>query len=128
MSVIEEFKSFALRGSVVDLAIGVVIGAAFNGIVNSLVADVFMPAFGVVTGNINFSELVLQIDDSKIAYGKFIQAIFSFVIIAFSLFLFIKFMNSLRKKEEEKPKEEKTQAEDVKLLTEIRDLLAQKNI
>ncbi len=123
MAVIEEFKAFAMRGSVVDLAVGVVIGASFNTIVNSLVADVIMPAFGVVTGNINFSELALVVGTSTIAYGKFIQATLSFIIIAFSLFLVIKAVNAMRKKEELAPEVVKPPSDEVRLLTEIRDLL-----
>lgn len=118
----QEFKAFAMRGSVVDLAIGVVIGAAFNSIVNSLVADVVMPSFGIITGNINFSELVFVVGSSTIAYGKFIQATLSFVIIAFSLFLVIKTMNAMRKKEEHTP-EEKPVTDEVRLLGEIKELL-----
>lgn len=123
MSIIQEFKAFAMRGSVVDLAVGVIIGSAFGAIVNSLVGDVIMPTFGVVTGNVNFSDLVLTVGTSKIAYGKFLQATFSFLIVAFSLFAVIKLMNTLRKKEEQKPAEEKTVSDEVKLLTEIRDAL-----
>ena len=122
MTVMQEFKAFAMRGSVVDLAIGVVIGAAFNSIVNSLVADVVMPLFGIITGNINFSELAFVVGSSTIAYGKFIQATLSFVIIAFSLFIAIKAMNAMRKKEEQNT-EVKPVSDEVRLLGEIKELL-----
>lgn len=126
MSVIAEFRSFAMRGNVMDLAIGVVIGAAFNSIINSLVGDVIMPIFSIVTGNITFTELALEIAGQKIMYGKFLQASFSFLIIAFSLFLVIKVINSIHKKEQEKPAEEKAQSDEVKVLNEIRDILKDK--
>jgi large conductance mechanosensitive channel len=123
MSVIQEFKSFAMRGNVVDLAVGVIIGSSFGAIVNSLVGDIIMPTIGIVTGNINFSDLVFEVGKSKIAYGKLIQAAFSFTIVAFSLFMVIKTMNAIKKKEEEKPKEAAELPEDIRLLSEIRDLL-----
>jgi large conductance mechanosensitive channel len=124
---LKEFKEFALRGNVIDLAIGVVIGAAFNAIVSSLVADVFMPIIGILTGGLNFSNLGYKFGEATIAYGKFIQAIFIFIITAFALFLFVKGINSLRRKEEKKPADAPPPA-DIQLLTEIRDLLkTQKN-
>lgn len=120
---LKEFKEFALRGNVIDLAIGVVIGAAFNAIVNSLVADVFMPIIGILTGGANFSGLSYQFGEATIAYGKFIQAIFVFIITAFALFLFVKGVNRLKRKEQEKPTAPAEPPADIKLLTEIRDLL-----
>src|SRR5271154_1999535 len=119
---LKEFKDFAIRGNVIDLAIGVVIGGAFNAIVSSMVADVFMPMIGVLTGGLNFSGLNYQVVDAHIAYGKFIQAIFVFVITAFALFLLIKGVNRLKVKEKV-PAEPAPPPADIQLLTEIRDLL-----
>jgi large conductance mechanosensitive channel len=119
---LKEFKEFAIRGNVIDLAIGVVIGGAFNAIVGSMVGDVFMPIIGVLTGGLNFSGLGYKFIDSNIAYGKFIQAIFVFVITAFALFLLIKGVNKIKLKEKPPVAPELPQA-DVQLLTEIRDLL-----
>jgi large conductance mechanosensitive channel len=126
MTLLQEFKSFAMRGSVVDLAVGVIVGGAFGTIVNSLVGDVVMPLFGVLTGGVNFSGLHLTVGEASIAYGKFIQATVSFLIIAFSLFLAVKAMNTLRKKEETIPQKEKIVSDEVRLLSEIRDLLTKK--
>ena len=120
---LKEFKDFAMRGNVIDLAVGVVIGGAFNAIVSSLVADVFMPLIGVVTGGLNFSGLNYTFGSSIIAYGKFIQAIFVFVITAFALFLLIKAINRFRKTEEVKPSAPPAPPAEIVLLTEIRDLL-----
>ena len=121
----EDFKAFILRGNVVDLAVGVVIGGAFGAIVTSLVDDIFMPIIGALLGGMDWSELSWQVGEAVIAYGKFIQAIVVFVIIAFALFLFIRAYTKLRKKEEAEPEPEappEPTAEE-KLLTEIRDLL-----
>lgn len=120
---LKEFKEFALRGNVIDLAVGVVIGAAFNAIVSSLVADVFMPMIGILTGGLNFSGLTYKFGEAGISYGKFIQAIFIFIITSFALFLFVKGINKLKRKEEAKPAPVAEVPADVKLLTEIRDLL-----
>ncbi|MBT1707577.1 large-conductance mechanosensitive channel protein MscL [Fulvivirgaceae bacterium PWU5] len=126
---LKEFKEFALRGNVIDLAIGVVIGAAFNAIVSSLVADVFMPIIGILTGGLDFSKLGYKFGEAVIAYGKFIQAIFIFIITAFALFLFVKGINALRRKEEKKPADAPAPPPaDIQLLTEIRDLLKSQNI
>lgn len=123
MRYIDEFKSFALKGNVIDLAIGVIVGGAFGTIVNSLVGDIIMPVFGALTGSIDLSGLVVRLSDVEIRYGKFLQATISFLIVAWSLFFVVKAINRFKKKEEEKPVEEKTVPEDIKLLTEIRDLL-----
>jgi len=126
---LKEFKEFALRGNVIDLAIGVVIGASFNAIVGSLVADVFMPIIGIITGGLNFSKLGYTFREAFIAYGKFIQAIFIFIVTAFALFLFVKGINALRRKEEKKPADAPAPPPaDIQLLTEIRDLLKTQNI
>lgn len=122
MSFFYEFKSFAMRGNVVDLAIGVIIGGAFGTIVSSLVGDVVMPLFGVVTGGVNFSGLTFRVGEAAVAYGKFIQATLSFLIIAFVLFVVVKGVNALKKDEEKIPLK-KGPSDEVKILTEIRDLL-----
>ena len=116
-SFIEEFKAFAMRGNVVDLAVAVVIGGAFGKIVSSLVDNIFMPVVGIVLGGVDFTGYVYK----SIAYGKFIQSVFDFVIIAFVIFIAVKAMNKL--KSEPQPKEEKPKepSEEVLLLREIRD-------
>jgi large conductance mechanosensitive channel len=134
MSILSEFREFALKGNVVDLAIGVIIGAAFNGIVQSLVNDIVMPPIGLATGGMDFAALewVLQparvengedIAAVTIGYGKFINATISFLIVAWVLFLVIKAMNAMKRKQEAKPATAPEKPEDVKLLGEIRDLL-----
>ena len=122
----KEFREFAFRGNVIDLAVGVVIGAAFNAIVASLVADVFMPLIGIVTGGHDFSEYSYAVGDAVIAYGKFLQAIFIFLLTAVALFLFIKGINRLRRKEAAAPAPPPPPPADIILLTEIRDLLRTK--
>ena len=129
---LKEFKEFAFKGNVIDLAVGVIIGGAFGKIVTSLVNDLIMPIIGVILGGINFENLKLVIrpasngmEEAAIKYGAFIQSVVDFLIIAVCIFLFVKLANTLtRKKEEKKP--EKPSA-DVVLLTEIRDLLKKKN-
>jgi large conductance mechanosensitive channel len=123
MSMVQEFKAFAMKGNVVDLAVGVVIGGAFGAIVSSLVGDIVMPLIGALTGGIDFSGLHITIGSAAISYGKFIQAAFVFLVIAFVLFIVIKGMNSMKKKEEAKPAGEKIVSDETMLLTEIRDLL-----
>ena len=119
---LNEFKSFAVKGNVVDLAVGIIIGGAFGTIVASLVGDILMPLIGVVTGGIDFSGLAFTLGSATVAYGKFIQATFSFVIVAFALFILVRGINRLKKKEE-KVVAEKGPSEETKLLAEIRDLL-----
>ena len=129
---LKEFKKFALKGRVLDLAIAVVIGAAFSKIVTSLVKDIIMPLLGILMGGINFSSLQYDIPSSiaggvalSIKYGLFIQSIIDFLIITFSLFIFVKAIQSIKKKEIEKIVAPKISNEEV-LLSEIRDLLQQK--
>lgn len=130
MGMMSEFKEFAVRGNVIDMAVGIVIGGAFGKIVSSLVADVIMPPIGLITGGIDFSKLkwVLQAAgaDGKgevaIAYGTFINTIITFIIIAFAIFMVIKGLNNMQRKKKEEPAPEAPPA-DVQLLTEIRDLL-----
>lgn len=136
---LEEFKKFALRGSVVDLAVGVIIGAAFGAIVTSLVQDVIMPIIGAVTGGLDFSNYYLPLSskvqtglayaDAKkqgavIGYGQFLTLAVNFAIVAFVLFLVIRAMNRLTRREEAKPEVIAEVPADVKLLAEIRDILA----
>lgn len=119
---LNEFKSFAVKGNVVDLSVGIIIGGAFGTIVSSLVGDILMPLIGVITGGIDFSGLAFTLGSATVAYGKFIQATFSFVIVAFALFILVRGINRLKKKEE-KVVAEKGPSEETKLLAEIRDLL-----
>lgn len=121
----KEFKDFASKGNVVELAIAVVIGAAFGKIVTSLVDDIIMPLFGILVGK-NFASLTVELNGSYIAYGAFIQAIVDFLIIAFCVFLFTKLINKFKKKEEKKAEAPKKNDE-VLLLEEIRDLLKKQN-
>lgn len=122
---IEEFKKFAMRGNVVDLAVGIVIGAAFQKIVTSLVSNIITPLIGSLMGGIDFTSYAITVHDSEITYGVFIQSIIDFIIVAFAIFVAIKVMNNLQKKENEKPEEKKDAepTEEVKLLREIRDTL-----
>jgi large conductance mechanosensitive channel protein len=128
---LKEFKEFALKGNVVDLAVGVIIGAAFGKIVTSLVDDILMPIFGIFMGGINFTNLKFvitqaqgDVPESAIMYGTFIQNIINFLIIAFSIFLMVKAMNAFKRKEEAKEEEKPVEKPaDVVLLEEIRDLL-----
>lgn len=118
---IAEFKSFALKGNVLDLAIGVIIGAAFSKIIDSLVTDVIMPLLGIIVGGIDFTQVTFGIENAQINVGLFIQAFLNFVLVALSLFVLIKFINKFKKDNKNNP--EKTISEEVKLLTEIRDSL-----
>ncbi|MBN1833731.1 MAG: large-conductance mechanosensitive channel protein MscL [Deltaproteobacteria bacterium] len=129
----QEFKTFAMRGNVVDMAVGIIIGGAFGKIVSSLVSDVIMPPIGVLIGGINFSSLAITIKDAMgesaavtLNYGKFIQTILDFIIIAFAIFMLIKGMNSLKRKEEEAPAPPPAPSKEEVLLTEIRDAIRQK--
>ena len=123
MSMIKEFKEFAMKGNVIDLAVGVVIGGAFGAIINSLVGDIIMPIVGVLTGGINFSGLSVTVGSAVIAYGKFIQATLTFLIIAFAIFMVVKGINATKKAEEAAPAAPPEPSAQEKLLTEIRDLL-----
>lgn len=129
MSFIKEFREFAMRGNVVDMAVGVIIGGAFGKIVSSLVGDVAMPVLGILTGGVDFKDLKITLAEAvgetpavTLNYGAFIQNVFDFIIIAFAIFMMVKALNKLKK---ERPKEEaapEPSAEE-KLLAEIRDLL-----
>ncbi len=123
-SFIEEFKNFAMKGNVIDMAVGVIIGGAFGKIVTSLVNDILTPAIGLLLGGVDFKNLAWVVGEATIAYGNFIQNIVDFVIIALSIFLFIKLLSKFsRKKEEPKTEEPPKKADDILLLEEIRDLL-----
>lgn len=122
-SFIEEFKTFAVKGNVIDLAVAVVIGAAFGKIVSSLVDNIITPVIGLLMGGVNFSGLAYTVGSAEITYGVFIQSIIDFTIVALVIFLVVKGINRLNKKEEEPTAEEKPAepSEEVKLLREIRD-------
>lgn len=120
MSLLSEFKAFAMRGNVIDLAVAVVIGAAFGKIVSSLVDGIIMPAIGLLLGGINIADKSITIGHAVIKWGMFLQSIIDFTIIAFSIFIVIKALNSLQKKQQEAPAKP---SDEVLLLTEIRDLL-----
>lgn len=135
MGFLKEFKEFAMRGSVVDLAVGVVIGGAFGKIVTSLVDDIIMPPIGYLTGGIDFSNMryvikegneAAEIAEVAINYGNFINVMIQFVIIAFCIFLVIKGINSLKRQEEPEPEADPAPSNEEVLLTEIRDLLKNK--
>jgi len=121
---LKEFKEFALRGNVLDLAVGVIIGAAFGKIVTSLVNDIIMPLIGLLLAGIDFKDLSFTVGDATVLYGSFIQTIVDFLIVAFSIFLFVRFFNRFKRKEEEKVEEEvAVLSKEEEILTEIRDLL-----
>lgn len=135
---LKEFKEFALKGNMVDLAIGVIIGGAFGGLVNSIVNDLLMPVIGLITGGIDFSNMFIQLAGEKqttldaarkagatIAYGHFITLLINFLIIAWVLFVIVKALNAMHRKQEAAPKLQEP-PRDEQLLTEIRDLLANK--
>ena len=125
---LKEFKEFVMRGNVVDMAVGIIIGAAFGKIVSSLVSDVIMPPIGMIMGNVSFSDLAIALGEGDAAatlnYGIFIDTVINFVIVALAVFMLIKGINSLKKKEEEKPAAPPKPSAEETLLTEIRDLLA----
>jgi len=130
MSMVKEFKEFVMRGNVIDLAVGIVIGAAFGKIVSSLVADVIMPPLGLVIGGVNFTDLKVILgpplaggEPVTLNYGNFIQALFDFVIVAFAIFLVVKMVNRMKRKQVEAPAAPPAPTREQVLLTEIRDLL-----
>lgn len=133
MGMLQEFKQFAVKGNVVDMAVGIIIGAAFAKIVSSLVGDLVMPPIGLLLGGVDFSDLSIVLKEAAegapavvIAYGKFIQTIIDFTIIAFAIFMAIKVINRLKTQEEAKPAEPPAPSAEQVLLAEIRDLLKQK--
>lgn len=135
MSMIKEFREFAVKGNMVDMAVGIIIGAAFGRIISSLVNDVVMPPLGFLIGGADFSELAIVLQEATdgteavlLRYGLFINQLIDFVIIAFAIFMVIKAMNRIKRKEEAKPAEPATAPKEQILLEEIRDLLKQRNI
>lgn len=120
---LKEFRDFINRGNVIDLAVAVILGAAFTAIINSLVNDIIMPLIGVLLGGIDFSSLSVTIGSAVIAYGMFIQAIVNFLIIAWVVFLIVRALNKMQKPKPAAPAEPALPSEEIKLLTEIRDLL-----
>ena len=133
MGMMKEFKQFAMRGNVMDMAIGIIIGAAFGKIVSSLVGDVIMPPIGLLLGGVDFSSLAWTIKEGSegvepilLKYGIFINTIIDFIIIAFAIFIVVKGINSMRKKEEEKPAAPPAPSKEEVLLAEIRDELRKK--
>lgn len=133
MTIVKEFKDFAMRGNVVDMAVGVIIGGAFGKIVTSLVSDVLMPPIGMLMGGVNFSHLAVTLKEAvgdkpavTLKYGMFINTVIDFVIVAFVIFMVIKGMNSLKKKEEAAPSAPPKPSNQELLLMEIRDLLRKK--
>jgi large conductance mechanosensitive channel len=130
MGMLKEFKEFAVKGNAVDMAVGIIIGAAFGKIVSSLVNDVIMPPIGLLIGGVHFSGLALTIKKAVgdtpavvVGYGQFVQTVVDFTIIAFAIFVAVKVINTLKRKEEEAPKLPPEPAREEVLLTEIRDLL-----
>jgi large conductance mechanosensitive channel len=130
MSMATEFRDFAMKGNVVDMAVGIVIGGAFGKIVSSFVADVLMPPIGLLLGNVDFSDLAVTLqaaseggDAILLKYGQFIQTVVDFTIIAFAIFMVVKAMNSMKKKEEAAPAAPPAPSKEEVLLTEIRDAL-----
>ena len=122
-----EFKEFAMRGNVMDMAVGIIIGGAFGKIVTSLVDNIIMPLVGLATGGYDLAGLSLKVEDAKVKYGMFVQNIVDFLIVAFCIFLMIKAVNKVSKKKKEKEASaEPAPTAEEKLLTEIRDLLAKK--
>ena len=138
---LQEFKKFAMRGNVVDMAVGIIIGASFGKIISSLVNDVIMPPIGLLMGKVDFSQLYINLGEQAyeslalaqeagaptINYGVFLNNILDFVIVAFAIFMVIRGMNKLKKQEEEKPAEPPKPSEEVQLLTEIRDALGNRS-
>jgi large conductance mechanosensitive channel len=130
MKLVDEFKAFAMKGNVVDMAVGIIIGAAFGKIVASIVNDIIMPPIGLLVGGVNFTDLKIVMKAAvgenpavTLNYGNFLQVVFDFLIVAFAVFMVIKAMNSAKRKEEAKPSAPPAIPNDEVLLTEIRDLL-----
>jgi len=120
----EEFKAFALKGNVMDMAVGIIIGGAFSTIVKSLVDDILMPLLGMLLGRVNISDLNVTVGSAKLTYGTFLQNIINFIFIALAVFMIVRMINRAEKKKEEKPAEP---SKEEMLLTEIRDALVKKN-
>lgn len=133
MKMIQEFKAFAVRGNVVDMAVGIIIGAAFGKIVSSAVGDIVMPALGLLVGGVDFSDLAVTLKQAAgdqpavvLAYGKFVQHVLDFTIVAFAVFLLVKGINALKRQEAAHPSAPPAPSKEEQLLTEIRDALRQR--
>lgn len=133
MGMLQEFKEFAVKGNVVDMAVGIIIGVAFGKIVSSFVADVIMPPIGLLIGGVDFSDLAITLQEATadaeavtLGYGVFLQSVIDFIIIAFAIFIAVKAINRLKRKEEAAPAPPPGPSNEEKLLAEIRDLLKQK--
>lgn len=133
MAILKEFREFAVKGNVVDMAVGIIIGAAFGKIVSSFVGDVVMPPLGILIGGINFADLAFTLKDAAgetpavtLNYGRFIQTLVDFTIVAFAIFMVIKAMNTLKRKEEATPPPPPEPTKEEQLLAEIRDILKQR--
>ncbi|SEK70361.1 large conductance mechanosensitive channel [Atopomonas hussainii] len=133
MGILNEFKAFAVKGNVVDMAVGIIIGAAFGKIVSSFVGDVVMPPLGLLIGGVDFSDLAITLKAAEgdlpavvMSYGKFIQTVVDFTIVAFAIFMGVKAINRLKKEEEAAPAAPPAPSAEEKLLSEIRDLLKEK--
>ncbi|MEC4747214.1 large-conductance mechanosensitive channel protein MscL [Methylomicrobium sp. Wu6] len=133
MSVLQEFKEFAIKGNAVDMSVGIIIGAAFGKIVSSIVADVIMPPIGILIGGVDFSDLAIKLKDASedapavmLKYGAFLQTVIDFTIIAFVIFLVIKLINKLKKQEPTPPAPTPVPTKEELLLAEIRDLLKER--
>jgi large conductance mechanosensitive channel len=134
MSILQEFKEFAIKGNAIDMAVGIIVGAAFGKTISSLVADVFMPPIGVLIGGVDFTKLAFTIKEAAgnapavtLNYGNFIQTVVDFTIIAFAIFMVVKLINKLKKSEDPAPEVAAKPSKEELLLTEIRDLLKEKN-
>lgn len=123
---IQDFKDFAMKGNVIDMAVGVIVGGAFGKIVTSLVDDIIMPLIGLATGGVDFKEMSFKMQDATLNYGMFLQNIVDFLIIALSIFVAIRTIQSFKRKQEEAPAEPAAPSNEEKLLAEIRDLLKDK--
>jgi large conductance mechanosensitive channel len=121
-NLLQEFRDFAVKGNVVDLAVGVIIGAAFGKIVSSLVADLIMPLVGIVIGGMHYEDLVWEVGAARVAYGKFLENVLDFVIVAWVIFIMVKVINRFRRKAQEEPAAAPPPRQE-QLLEEIRDLL-----
>ena len=120
---LQEFKKFAMRGNVMDLAVGVIVGGAFSAITTSLINDFIMPIIGIFVSEASFADLYLYVNGATITYGNFIQAVLNFIIMAFIVFCMVKAINKISRKKEETPPPPPEPSNEEKLLTEIRDLL-----
>lgn len=133
MSILKEFKEFAVKGNAIDMAVGIIIGAAFGKIISSMVADVIMPPIGLLIGGVDFTNLAITLKEAAegapavtLNYGKFVQTTVDFTIIAFAIFMVVKLLNKLKKQEEAAPAPEPAPSKEELLLMEIRDLLKNK--